>query len=59
MVKNPPYAGDIRNMGSIPGSRRSREEGMASYSSFLVWEISWLEETGRLPSMGLQRVEHD
>ena len=56
MVRNPPSnAGDIRDMGSIPGSRRSLEEGMASYSSILAWEISWSEETGRLPSMGSQK----
>ena len=60
VVKNlPSNAGDIRDMGWIPGSRRSMEEGMASYSSILAWEISWSEETGRLPSMGSQRVGHD
>ena len=27
---------------------------MATYSSILAWEIPWTEETGGLPSMGLQ-----
>ena len=27
-------------------------EEMATYSSILVWEIPWIEETGRLQSMG-------
>ena len=40
VVKNPPAnAGDIRDMGSIPGSERSMEEGMATYSSIAVSRI--------------------
>ena len=31
------------------------EEGMATYSNILFWRIPWLEETGRLPSMGSQK----
>ena len=29
---------------------------MAPYSSTLAWEIPWMEEPGKLQSMGLQRV---
>ena len=32
---------------------------MATHSSILAWEIPWMEEPGRLQSMGLQRVRHD
>ena len=32
---------------------------MATHSSILAWEISWIEETGGLQSMGSQRVRHD
>ena len=32
---------------------------MATYSSILVWEISWAEEPGGLQSMGSQRVRHN
>ena len=32
------------------------EKGMAIHSSILAWEILWTEETGRLHSVGLQRV---
>ena len=32
---------------------------MAPYSSSLAWKIPWVEEPGRLQSMGLQRVGHD
>ena len=34
--------------GSITGSGRSLEEGMATYSSILAWEIPWTEEPGGL-----------
>ena len=49
VVKNPPVnAGDIRDAGLTPGSGRSLEEGMATYSSILAWRILWTEEPGRL-----------
>ena len=32
---------------------------MAPHSSTLAWKIPWMEEPGRLQSMGLQRVRHD
>ena len=35
------------------------EEGIATHSSTLAWEIPWMEEPGRLQSMGSQRVGHD
>ena len=35
------------------------EKEMATHSSILAWKIPWMEEPGRLQSMGLQRVEHD
>ena len=60
LVKNlPANAGDIRDVGSIPGLGRSLEEGMATHSSILAWRIPWTEEPGRLQFMGLQRVRHD
>ena len=31
---------------------------MAPHSSTLAWKIPWVEEPGRLKSMGLLRVEH-
>ena len=60
MVKNlPASAGDIREVGSIPGSQDLLEEGMATHSSILAWRIPWPEEPGRLQSMGLHRVRQD
>ena len=35
------------------------EEEMATHSSILAWEIQRTEESGRLQSMGSQRVGHD
>ena len=35
------------------------EKGMATHSSILDWRIPWIEEPGRLQSIGLQRVGHD
>jgi len=35
------------------------EKAMAPLSSTLAWKISWMEEPGRLRSMGSLRVEHD
>ena len=35
------------------------EKKMATHSNTLAWKIPWTEETGRLQSMGLQRVGHD
>ena len=32
---------------------------MAIHSSTLAWKIPWMEEPGRLQSMGLSRVGHD
>ena len=32
---------------------------MAPHSSTLAWKIPWMEEPGRLQSMGLRRVGHD
>ena len=52
MVKNPPLiAGNVTDVCSIPGSRRSLEVGNyldETHSSILAWKIPWSEEPGRL-----------
>ena len=35
------------------------EKEVATHSNILAWRIPWMEEPGRLQSMGSQRVEHD
>ena len=39
--------------------RDNTEKAMAPHSSTLAWKIPWMEEPGRLQSMGLLRVGHD
>ena len=46
MVKNLPASGGDK--GAAPGSGRSPEEEMATYSSILAWQIHWTEEPGGL-----------
>ena len=41
---SPANAGNIRDMGSIPGWGRSPEVGTATYSSILAWRIPRIEE---------------
>ena len=41
------------------GGKDPLEKEMATYSSILSCKIPWMEEPGRLQSMGLQRVGHD
>ena len=35
------------------------EEEIATHSSILAWRIPWIEEPGRLHSIGSQRARHD
>ena len=35
------------------------EKEMATHSSILSWKIPWMEEPGRLQSMGSERVGHN
>ena len=44
----------VRDPGSIPGLGRSPGEGNGTHSSTLAWKIPWMEERGRLQSMGSQ-----
>ena len=52
----PAKAGDTGDVGLIPGWEDPLEE---DYSNILAWRIPWIEEPGRLQSIGLQRVGHD
>ena len=42
-----------------PAREDPLEKEMAAHSSILAWKIPWTAESGRLPSMGSQRVGHD
>jgi len=41
------------------GRKDPLEESMATHSSILAWKIPWREDTGKLQSIGSQRVRHD
>ena len=57
VVKNlPANAGDIKDVGSIPGSRRSPGGGHGNPLQYSSWRIPWIEESGRLQFIGSQRV---
>ena len=55
-VRNPPATQETRV--PPPGWEDPLEEGMATHSSILAWEILWTEEPGGLQSMGSQTVRH-
>ena len=57
MVKHLPTMSEIQ-VQSL-GQEDLLEKEMATHSSILAWTIPWTEETGRLQSMGLQRVRRD
>ena len=54
VVKNPPAVQEP-SVQSL-GQEDLLEKKMATHSSILALEIPWTEESGRLQSMGLQRV---
>ena len=57
MVKNLPAMWETR-VRSL-GGEDPLEKEMAIHSSTLAWKIPWMEEPGRLQSMGSQRVGQD
>ena len=60
VVKNlPANTGDIRGVGSIPGSGRFPRGVHGNPLQYSCWRIPWTEEPGRLQSMRSQRVRHD
>ena len=41
------------------GGEEPLEKGMATHFNILAWRIPWIEKSGGLQSMGLQRVRHN
>ena len=54
MVKNLPA---VQEMGSIPGSGRSPEKGMATHSSILAWKIPWTEDLEGCSPLGRKELD--
>ena len=60
MVKNLPVsAGDTLGQETSLGQEDPLEAERATCSSILIWRIPRTKESGRLQSMGLQRVRHN
>ena len=57
IVKNPPAMQETQTRPL--GQEDPLEKEMAVHSSVLAWRIPWTEETGRLRSMGSQRVRRN
>ena len=57
MVKHLPTMQE--NQVQSLGQEDLLEKEIATQSSILPWKIPWMEEPGRLQSMGSQRVGHD
>ena len=59
----------VQAIKSLPAMQETRfdpwvrkiplEKEMATHTSILAWKIPWMEEPGKLQSMGSQRVRHD
>ena len=58
VVKNLPARARVSRVQSL-GQEDTLEKEMATYSSTLVWEVPWTEETGGQQSMGSERVGRD
>ena len=52
----PTNAGDLRDVGLIPGLGRSPGGGYDNPLQYSSWRIPWTEEPGGMQSMGLQGV---
>ena len=53
----PTNAGDVRDATWVPGLEDPLEEGMATHSSIIAWEILWTEEPDWLQSTGLKKSQ--
>ena len=57
LVKNLPTMQETQDRSL--GWEDPLQKEMTTHSSTLAWKIPWMEEAGRLQSMGSQRVGHN
>ena len=57
MEKNLPVMWETQDQSL--GQEDPLEKGIATPSSIPAWSIPWMEELGRLQSIGSQRIRHD
>ena len=55
MVENTPANAGDTGLIQTCGLRISLEKEIATHSRILAWKIPWIEDTGGLQSMGLQK----
>ena len=55
VVKNPPA--NVGRSGSSLDQEDPLEEGMATHSSIIAWEIPWTEKPGGPQSIGSQKSQ--
>ena len=53
------FIGLLRQLKYLVTPSAYQEKAMTPHSSTLAWKIPWMEEPGRLQSMGSRRVGHD
>ena len=66
MVEGFPSGSEVKHLPAMwetrvqsLGREDPLQKEMATHSGTLAWEIPWMEEPGRLLSMGSQRVGHN
>ena len=66
LLPHPPVAQMVMSLPAVQetrvrslGQEDPLEKKMATHSSVYVWKVPWVEEPGRLQSMGSQRVKHN
>ena len=66
LLPHPPVAQMVMSLPAVQetrvrslGQEDPLEKEIATHSSVYVWKVPWMEEPGRLQSMGSQRVEHN
>jgi len=52
-------AEDTRDTGLIPRLGRPPGGGNGNQLQYSCWKIQWTDKTGRLQSMGSQRIRHN
>ena len=58
VTKNlPANAGDLREVGLVPGLEDPLEEEMATHSNIPAWRIPWTEEPGGYSPCGCKEVD--
>ena len=53
------YLVNLKNLRNLSEGALLLEKAMAPHSGTLAWKIPWMEEPGRLQSMGSLKAGHD